>query len=802
MFGNYLISAIRHLLKYKSTSVINVLGLAGGMACCVLIMLYVQDELSYDQHHRKKDRIYRVAESATVAGNPVEVAITPAPWGPALAEDYPQIERFTRIMPPVSRWLIQFNDKSYYEQNFVFADSSIFDVFTIPLIQGSAKTALTEPNTVVVSESMSNKYFGEVNPIGEVLTCDNVYRFTITGIMQDMPVNSHFQFDFLTSYASLESNRLYDEPSTMQTQGLNHSVHTYLLLQENSTPGDLENELPRFLEKHLYEQLQSTGIEARPYLQSLTDIHLYSNLEYEFRTNSNIRSIFIFTSLAAFVLLIACINFMNLATARSSRRSREVGVRKVLGANQGQLIAQFIFESVFLSTVAMFVTLGLVHLLLPTFNLMSGKTITLSLITTWLVPILVAISVLSGILAGGYPAFFLSSFKPVSVLTGALSAGASSPLLRKTLITFQFVVSTSTIVGTVVVLSQLEYMQNKDLGFEKEQVVIIRMPDANAISGYKAYKSAVLQYPAIVSVSSSTNIPGGRPRIALVQPEGLKEEHSLAYQIIRTDFDFIETMGIRMVAGRSFSHGFSTDSTACLINETAVQNLGWDNPIGKTYKITMLSDYYPPYEVIGVMEDFHNQSLHQQIEPLIVLPSGPVTYMEVRVQREETTRGIEILKEQWQNTFPNHPALDYYFLDHSLDQLYDSEQRLGSVFFAGAVLSIFIACLGLFGLSSFLAEQRTREIGVRKALGASVPNIIQLLSWDFTKLVLLALAIGLPLSYFGLLTWLEEFPYRIELGPWVFLLAGINALLIAWLTVGFHAIKAATSNPTAALQSQ
>lgn len=800
MFGNYLITAIRHLLKYKSSSAINVLGLAVGMACCVLIMLYVQDELSYDHHHRKKDRIYRIAESATVAGNPVEVATTPPPWGPALAEDYPQIERFTRLMPSVSRWLIQYNSKRYYEQDFVFADSSVFDVFTIPLIQGNAKSALTEPNTVVVSESMGAKYFGDESPIGKVLICDDKYEFTITGIMRDMTVNSHFRFDFLASYVSLESNRLYDEPSTMQTQGLNHSVYTYLLLNENTPPADLEREFTGFLVKHLSEQLKSTGIEARPYLQPLTDIHLYSNLELEIHANSDIRYVYIFSSLAIFVLLIACMNFMNLSTARSAQRAQEVGIRKVLGANRNQLIKQFTVESIILSMIALLVAMGLVHLLMPLFNMMSGKAITVNY-TTWLVPILVAIAVFTGILAGGYPAFFLSSFRPVAVLTGALKAGASNPILRNILIIIQFAVTITMIVGTVVVFSQLEYMQNKKLGFDKENVIVVRMPDAKAISGYSAYKNAVLQYPEIVNVSSSTNVPGGRPRIALVQPEGMKEEQSPAYQIIRADFDFIETLDIRMESGRSFSRDFSTDSTACMINETAVRRLGWDNPIGKTFRITMLSDYYPPYKVIGVMADFHNQSLHQQIEPLIVLFSGPGSLMEIRIKGENLTRGVEILHEQWQKTFPNHPEMDYYFLDQNLDQLYLAEHRLGSVFFAGAILSIGIACLGLFGLSSFTAEQRTREIGIRKVLGAKVTDVIRLLSWDFTKLILLAFVIGALLSYYGLHTWLEGFPYRIGLNLWVFLLAGGNALLIAWLTVGFHAITAATSNPTVALQS-
>ena len=803
MFKSYLTTMMRHVLKYKGTTAINVMGLAVGMACCVLIMLYVKDELSFDHHHQKKDRIYRLAESATIASNPIEVATTPAPWGPVLAEDYPEIEQFTRIFkPPTSRWLIRYNEMRFYEQDFVFADSSVFDVFTVPLIQGNSNSALAQPNTVVISESMGDKYFGDENPIGKVLICDDELEFAVTGIMRDMPLNSHYRFDFLASYVSLVSNKLYDEPSSMQTQGLNHNVYTYLLLKETASPGDLENALPRFLEEYLGEQLRAAGIDARPYLQPLTDIHLHSNLELEFQANSDIRYVYIFSSLAFFVLLIACINFMNLSTARSANRAQEVGIKKVLGADRIKLIKQFTGETVVLSIIALLVALGLVHLLLPLFNLMTGKTVTVDYMATWLVPTLVAISVFTGVFAGGYPAFFLSSFRPVSVLTGALKSGTSNPLIRKILITFQFVVSITMIVGTVVVFSQLEYMQDKDLGFDKNQVVIVRMPDSEAISGYSAYKNAVLQYPEIVSVSSSSNVPGGQPRMTLVQPEGFEEEQSPVYQIIRADFDFIETLDIKLVSGRSFSREFATDSTACLINETALRRLGWDNAVGRTFRITMLSDDYPPYEVIGVMADFHNQSLHQPIEPLLVLFSDPGSFLQIRIQGEEPTREIGILKEQWQRTFPNHPDMDYYFLDQDLDQLYQSEQRLGSIFVAAAILSIFIACLGLLGLSSFIAEQRTKEIGIRKVLGASVTSIIQLLTLDITKLVLLAFVIGTSLSYYGLHRWLEEFPYRIELSLWGFILAGCTALLIAWLTVGYQAFKAATGNPTIALQSK
>ncbi|MDE2848282.1 MAG: ABC transporter permease [Gemmatimonadota bacterium] len=803
MFKNYLTTALRNLLRHKGYSAINVLGLAIGITCCVLIMLYVQDELSYDRYHEKRDRIYRLAESATVAGRPIEAAITPAPWAPVLKEEYPEIERITRIKPPGSRWLIRYKENRFYERYFIFADSSVFDIFTIPLVQGDARSVLAEPHAVVLSESMVDKYFGDENPIDKVITGDDLYKFTVKGIMRDMPGNSHLHFDFLASYASLAPNNLYNEPATMQTQGFNHDLYTYLLLREGAAPEDLEGKFPAFLDKHLGDQLDGTGIVAKPFLQPIRDIHLGSNMEGEFGPNSDIRYVYIFSSLAVFILLIACVNFMNLSTARSARRAQEVGIRKVLGAQRPQLIRQFTGESILLAVIALGAALGLVHLLLPQFSLLSGKALQMDYGSAWLVPTLVGITLLTGIAAGGYPAFILSSFKPVAVLTGALKAGASHAVFRKVLITFQFMVSIIMIIGTFVVLDQLEYMQNKHLGFDKENVVIARLPDAEAIKGYPAFKSAILQYPEILNVSTSSSIPGEQPSITLMTPEGVPVEQSPAFQLIRTDYGFTETLGIEIVEGRTFSREFGSDSDGCLINMATMQSLGWENPIGKTMRWAGAPDSIPSFEVIGVMADFHNKSLHQPIEPLVLLMlSEASSYMEIRIQGNSVARGLEILEEEWRKIYPGHPAMEYSFLDVDLEQLYIAEQRMGSVFIAGAVLSIFIACLGLLGLSSFMAEQRTREIGVRKVLGATIANVILLLSRDFTRLILLAFVVGAPLGYYVMRTWLDDFPYRAELNPGVFVLSGLAALLIAWLTVGYQAFKAAATNPADALHAE
>lgn len=801
MFNNYLTIVIRLLLRYKGYSLINVLGLAIGIAGCVLIVLYVHDELSFDQYHQNKDRIYRLAVSETSEGRLDERAKSPSAWGPALGREYPEIEAITRIRPPASSWLIRYGEKRFYEDHFVFADSTVFEVFTIPLVQGNASTALAEPHSVVLSESMAHKYFGDENPIGKVMTGDDKYEFSVTGIMRDLPDNSHFHFDFLASFASLAPNRLYDEPSTMQ----NHysSLFTYMLLRSGVAPEDLERKLPGFLDKHLSERLETLGIVMTPFLQPLTEIHLYSNLAGEFESNGKIMYVYVFSTLAGFVLLIACVNFMNLSTARSARRAQEIGIRKVLGVKRNQLIAQFMGESILYSLIALIVAMGLVHLFLPQFNHLSGKTLEINYDSIWLVPTLISIAIATGIVAGGYPSFVLSSFRPVAVLTGALKSGTSHSSLRKLLIIFQFVVSIVMIVGTVVVHDQLAYMQGKNLGFDEENVVVVRLPTPEAVQRYPAFKNAVLQYPEVTDVSSASSVPGYEADLSVVQPEGFQEDKNVSVRTIWADFDYIETLGIEVKSGRSFLRDRPSDANSILINEAAARAFGWDDPVGKTFRYPGPRGFSPPIEINGVIADFHNQSLHQPIEPLMIMAS-PWSHMYVvaRLDGNDESRGIEILKDQWGRTYPEHPAMDFSFLDENLDQLYQAEQRLDSVFIAGAALSILIACLGLLGLSSFMAEQRIKEIGVRKVVGASIMNIVLLLSKDLTILILLAFVIGAPIGYFGLQAWLGNFAYRIEMDVWVFVFSGFVTLVIAWLTNGYQAITAATANPVDALQSK
>ena len=799
MFRNYLTVILRNLLRQRGYSAINVLGLAIGLASCILIMLYVLDELSYDRHHEHKDRIYRVVITQTAEGRTDEWARTPSAWAPVLMEEYPEIELFTRWKPPNTSWLIGYGEKRYEEKYFIFADSTVFDVFTFPLVQGNPETALTKPNTVVVSETMANVIFGNENPIGKVISVDEIYMFTVTGIMRDMPKNSHFRADFLASFSSLAASGIYNEPTTIQN--MDRTLYTYLLIKEGYAPEDLEDKLLQFPIRHLGKRLETLGMEFRPYLQPLTDIYLHSNLKLEIKANSDIRYVYIFTSVAVFMLLIACVNFMNLSTARSARRAQEVGIRKVLGAQRVQLTGQFIGESVIFSFIALAVALVLVHLILPEFSRFSGKELEMDYESTWLMPALLAIALSTGIVAGGYPAFVLSSFRPVAVLGGALKAGVSQSHFRYALITFQFVVSIIMIVGTVVILEQLEYIGNKKLGFDKEHVVVVQLPDYKTVQGFPAFRNKVMQYPEIVNLSITTSVPGRLTATSFIQPEGYIAEDTPLIPTIWTGFDFVETMGIEITAGRSFSRAVASDNYSVLVNETAARTFGWEDPIGKTFTYTHTPDY-PPMHVVGVMADFHYHTLHQRIEPLLILFWEGGDTMVARLRGQSLSRGLEILQDQWREAYPNHPAMESYFLDQDLEQKYAAEQRLGSVFSTGAALSILIACLGLWGLASYMAEQRTREIGVRKAVGATVSNVILLLSGAFTKLILLAFVIGTPISYYIMQGWLEGFPYRIEMSMWMFILTGLAALLITWLTVGYHALKAATANPADALRAE
>ena len=789
MIKNYLTVAIRNIARNKTFSAINILGLAIGMACCILILLYVQDELSYDQHHEHAHRIYRLAEEAHIAGQTRRIAITSFPMGPALVQDYPTVVDAVRFYKNDEKTPIANQQNQFYERGVLFTETSIFQVFDFPLIQGDPRTALQAPHSIVLTEEMARKYFSAQDPMGQTLSVDGK-AFKITGILENHTHNTHLQFNFLVS-------------SMRRSDWIDHSYYTYLLLQDTPAADELETELPNFIERHMGEQLKASGIQFKPFLQPLTNIHLHSHLEFEISSNGDIRYIYLFLVIALFVLVLACINFMNLSTARSAPRSKEVGMRKVVGANRMQLIRQFIGESILLALLALLFAVVLVELSLPAFNTFIQRELVLDYTGNWHVLFaLLGVALFAGLLSGIYPAFFLSAFQPVEVLKNTLGRGLKTSGSRKTLVVFQFVISIVLIIGTVVVYHQSDYIKNKKLGFNKEQVIVIPI-DRQLV---KRYKSAVSAHAAVLNVSASSTVPGREIAAHLFRPS-LDPPHkeALLINVMYVDHEFIPTYGIEVLEGRAFSEDIGSDRNgAFILNEAAVRKYGWtfhtDRKLERVYPEGNILNVEIQGDVVGVVKDFHYQSLHHEIEPLVLMMGGSwIEYLSIRTRSDDIAATLDFLKTQWREVVSNRP-FDYFFLDDDYDKLYRTEEQIGTLFGLFSILAIFVASLGLFGLASFTAQLRIKEIGIRKVLGASVSNLVLMLSKEFALLVGIANLIAWPIAYYAMHRWLQDFAYRIDLEIWAFVLSGFLALFIALTTVSYQAWKVARTNPVDALR--
>ena len=804
MLKNYVKIALRNLQKYKTYAVINMAGLAVGLASCLLIVLYVQDELSYDRFHEKAERIYRIVEDQQLEDRVSHLATTYTPLAPALATEFPAVEAAVRLYPyPV---LVRYGEaKKFQEDHFVLADSTVFDVFSFRLIRGEAHTALAEPFTVVLTASTARKYFGDADPIGQVLTVrdddgENDYR--VTGVMEDVPRTSHIQFDFLASFSS---SRIFAPWMHGRDNWFWPPLYTYALLADGADPATLEAQLPALIEKYMGENSAATHRFA---LQPLTRIRLFSQRENELTPNSDITYVSIFSVIAFFILLIACINFMNLATAQAAGRAREVGMRKVLGAQRAQLIRQFLSESILLASLAMVLALVLVELLLPALNAVSGKMLSTASLVHWATPLaLMAMVLLVGLLAGSYPAFYLSAFRPIRSRRGATERGGSAAAaLRKGLVVFQFTVSIVLIIGTTIIYRQLDYIQNQRLGFDKEYVVVVPLRDQADQINNAALKQQWQQIPNVLSVAATSGVPGIRDGLHdfWVFPDNTRRD-SLELMTLTVDHDFVETLGLELLAGRDFSEDFPTDATdAFLINESAARKLGWIDPVGREFTL----QYYVEGEimkrgaVVGLVRDFQYHSLHRAIDPTVlhIVPASYYSdYLTARISPHDVPETLARMADDWQS-FNTERPFEYVFLDETFDALYRAEERLGRLFGYFSILAIVIACLGLFGLAAFTAEQRTKEIGVRKVMGATVGGIVLLLSKDLLKLIAVAFVVGAPLAYVVMSQWLLGFADRVALTWPIFLMAGLAALGIAWLTVGYHAVKAALADPVKALR--
>jgi putative ABC transport system permease protein len=819
MIRNYLKIALRNLSRQRFYSFINISGLALGVAACLLIVLYVTHELSYDQYHAKADRIYRVNGEIKFAGNHYQLACAPAPLGEALVNEFPEIETAVRFRSRGTYLVKRENaTESFREDKVIWTDSSFFKIFSVPVLQGNANTALKEPNTIAISRSAAEKYFKNEIALGQTLMMDNRWPFKVTAVFEDMPTTGHFKFDFMMSLAGL------DEAKSVNF--LSNNFNTYILLRKNADAKALEAKFPQMVVKYVgpqaaqllggeftMEKFIAGGNKLEYTLMPISDIHLHSDLTAELGPNSDITYVYLFSAVAVFILFIACINFMNLSTARSANRAKEVGVRKVMGSMRSHLVRQFLTESILVTMFAFVLAIGLAYLALPFFNMLSQLDLSLPInsINFYLVILVAALAV--GLLSGLYPSFFLSAFQPVKVLKGQLALGSKSGVVRGALVVFQFCISIFLIIGTFTVQSQLNYIQNKKVGFNKDQVIMIN--DAYSLADNKqAFKNEVLKNNFISSGTISGYIPvsGGWRNDNTHWPEGSSptQENMVGMQCWYVDHDYLKTMGMNIIQGRAFSQDYPSDSTAVILNQTAVQHFRLGNdPIGKKIATfagqnadgTIDQNKHVFFTVIGVVEDFHFESLKQNIDPLGFFIGDSPGYASFRFEAKNTQDVITAIEASWKKLAPGQP-FQYSFLDESFGRMYASEQRLGKIFAGFAGLAIIIACLGLFALTAFTAEQRTKEIGIRKVLGASVASIIVLLSKEFGKLILIAFVISVPLAWFAVDWWLKNYTYKVEVGVFVYATAGFFAFIVAWLTMGYQSIKAASSNPVNSLRNE
>ena len=787
MLKNYLKITIRNIKRHKAFSFINITGLGIGLAISLFIVLWVQNELSYDRFHKNYKNIYRIVEHWMISDGSVNPgASTPYPLGPALRDNYLEVEESLHFLIK-NGTLVGYRDIRFYENKFAFADANFFSLFSFPLLKGSPETVIKDLNTLVISQSMAKKYFGNENPIGKTLTINARHDFIISGIMLDMPRNSHIQADFICNFEFLIANQ-------WSKRWVDHMYYTYVRLRPDTDLETFGAKIKSYINDNDHDP---TTIQIS--LQPLKDIHLRSNFNYDMGGTSQGKAlyVYIFSIVAVMVLLIACINFMNLATAKAANRAKEIGVRKMSGASKSNLIKQFMGESFFMSILALFFALICVAVLLPEFNSLTGKNFnSRSIFNGSMFFYFLALTVTTGLLAGSYPALYLSSFSPSYILKGKLRLGTKSRYFRRALVVLQFSLSIILLIGTFVIRDQLAYMQDKNLGIKKDNIIYMKTR-GELRNNRDAFKIELTRYPEIKSVTTSSDLPTNITWATTgVYWEGKTPEYRIHWSVMSVDFDYIDTFGLEILKGRKFSKEISTDTrTAYIINETGADVLAYENAIGKKFSL-----WDTEGSIIGVARDFHISSLHEQIEPLIIIVNPNWnSYIFAKISSNNIKSVIAKIEEVHQRLNPDYP-FEFHFLDAEYEGIYLSEERTGKLFQCFSFVAIFISCLGLFGLSSFIAEQRTKEIGIRKVLGANVPIILLQLLRDFTKWVFIANIIAWPIGYFVMRQWLKNFAYRTDFDWRIFFLSGIITLLIAVTTVGYKSLKAATANPVDSLR--
>ncbi len=794
MIKNLLLVALRNFKRDKWYSLLNILGLAIGITFGLFLIFYVKDELNYDRYHEKADRIFRINSIIKEADrDTMRWAIAPFPLGPALAKDYPEVEESVRFVSS-GRTMFKNGGLRLYEDKVFFADSNVFRVFTYPFLEGDPKTALTEPNTLVLSESSAIKFFGaNKSYVGKTLENVNGRVYKVTGVMKDVPKNSHFIFNILGSRSTL--------PADFGDNWGSFDYFTYVLLKPGTTGAAFENKMEPIFDKYLASIFAQFNIKIRFEAQSVTSIHLHSTTLNEPEEVGSMSYIYIFSAVAFFMLLIACINYMNLTTARSARRAKEIGIRKVTGSNKTQLVLQFLIESTLTAFVALLISLGLIALFLPVFNTLAGKFISFgTLFRTDTLVILLAVVFFVGIVGGSYPAFYLSKFNPVSVLKGSLAKGSSNLNLRRALVVVQFSISMIMLICTWVVYGQLLYLRNIDLGFDKAQVLnVAAVTDRDIQSSVLSFKNDVRSNPQVLSVSTSGSVPGQGNSFNLFSIQTKDGFVDKGVDVYTADEDYINTLGIKLVKGRNFS-GIS-DSMHMLVNEKMALEFGWgDDAIGKRVKFP--GDTSGNYlQVIGVVKDFNQKSLYNAITPLILMYRPNNNLIQLKLNTTNITATVAGIEESWKKAFPDIP-FQYTFLDQDFDSQYAADQKRGKIFTAFSILTILITCLGLLGLIAFTTEQRQKEISIRKVMGANIGQIIPLITRNFVTLVGLSCLVAFPVAWYFMSKWLNIFPYNTGLSIAPFLLSAIVVLMITMLTVIFHTIRAALVNPVKALRSE
>jgi putative ABC transport system permease protein len=806
MFRNYLKVALRSLWKSKGFTAINIIGLAAGLGVCLLIVLYVADELSYDRYNVNADRIYRLDADIYFNNTQFTASVAPKPLALTLAKECPQVEQMVRINSS-NDILIKKGADWIRDHHLAFADSTFFKVFSVPMLAGDPATALNEPNSIVIDESAARRYFNSTDVIGKTLELENKTFCKITGVMRDFPRQSHFRLSFIRP--------VRDSYQGDNDRWLSNNWHSFILVRPDVDRAFLQSRVNATVDKYLGRQLQEilhTSIQDMDHqgahfiyhLMPLEDIHLHSNKSYELEPNGNINYIYIFSFVAILILVIACVNFMNLSTARSANRAKEVGIRKVAGSTKGNLIIQFLTESVLISFFSLLLALGIALLLLPMFNELAGKELLAgSLFSLRFLSLLVILVLLVGCLAGSYPAFYLSSFQPIMVLKGKVASGFKGSRLRSILVVGQFVISIGLIISTIVIYNQLNYIRGRETGFDRDQVLVIH----NAyLAGdpVKTFRKELTQLTGVADATLSGDLPtqgSGYDQEGWFRTPSMDTKGAVVLTDLRVDEHYIPTLGMKMVQGRNFSIDFPSDSMGIILNESAVQLLGWKDPINQLFYRPGDSMKSVAYHVIGVVKDFNFSSMHDKVGPLVINMSDNRGSLAVRLRGGNIVAPVDQIEAKWK-AMANGVPFTYTFMDDDFNKLYQTEKQTGKLFISFAVFAIFIACLGLFGLVTYAAEQRMKEIGIRKVLGAKVGGIVGLLGRDFIQLVLIASLIAFPLAWWGMSQWLDSFAYRIGISWWIFVAAGGVAFLIALLTVSVQTFRAAVANPIKSLRSE